>query len=230
MTEEGPGHSGPSALEADLVFTRVLELHDNPVQGHFNLAHLKAIHAYLFQDFPEHRPGRVRDDTTERWTKQRVLEGWTRAYAVHYAHDAVEARISAILRAFGGTRGLHGRSLDAASARLAALYGDLDHAHGFYEGNSRTLREFTRELALASGFSLDWVGTRVGADERNRLYIARDIAVLERAFPGLTPDRAMETDDRAEYEASFTLEGLRRRAGDWPLAAIVRQALSRSPD
>ena len=193
------------------------------------LAHLKAVHAYLFQDFPEHRPGCVRDDTTERWTKQRVLEGWTRAYAVHYAHDAVEARISAILRAFGGTRRLKGKSLDAASTRLAALYGDLDHAHGFYEGNSRTLREFTRELALASGFSLDWVGTAVGADERNRLYVARDIAVLERAFPGLTPERAMETGDRAEYEASFTLEALRRRAGDWPLAAVVRYALSRFP-
>jgi fido (protein-threonine AMPylation protein) len=50
---------------------------------------------------------------------------------------------------------------------LAGLYADLDHARGFYEGNSRTLREFTRSLAEAAGFTLDWIGTGAGASERN---------------------------------------------------------------
>lgn len=107
------------------------------------------------------------------------------------------------------------------------LYADLDHAHGFYEGNSRTLREFTRSLAEASGFTLDWIGTAVGAAERNQLYLARDAAVLERAFPGLTEQRAMATDNRAEYEAWFRLERLRGMMGEKTLEALVWERLRR---
>ena len=110
---------------------------------------------------------------------------------------------------------------------MASLYGDLDHAHGFHEGNSRTLREFTRELAAAAGHTLDWIKTSVGAKERNQPYIARDIEVLERAFPGLTPERAMATDDRLEYEASFVLTRLRREAGTKTLEAIIRDGMTR---
>ena len=93
---------------------------------------------------------------------------------------------------------------------MACLYGDLDHAHSFYEGNSRTLREFTRSLAQAAGYELNWAPTGADAAQRNRLYVARDIAVLERAYPGLTPERGMETNDRYEYEASLALPSLRR--------------------
>jgi cell filamentation protein len=114
-----------------------------------------------------------------------------------------------------------------AARRLAGLYADLDHAHGFYEGNSRTLREFTRSLAEAAGFTLDWIGTGVEASERNQLYIARDAAVLERVFPGLSEQRAMETDNRAEYEAWFRLQRLRGMMGERTLEAIVRDRLSR---
>jgi hypothetical protein len=114
---------------------------------------------------------------------------------------------------------------------LPRLYGDLDFVHGFHEGNSRTLREFTRSLAEAAGYDLSWSSTNVTAAERNRLYIARDIAVLERAFPGLTPQRGMETNDRAEYEASLALQALRRVPGV-SLEAIIREGLAprRAPD
>ena len=53
--------------------------------------------------------------------------------------------------------------------RIATLYAAFDHAHGFHEGNSRTLRAFTRSLA-AAGFTLDWVGSGVEAKERNALF------------------------------------------------------------
>jgi cell filamentation protein len=102
----------------------------------------------------------------------------------------------------------------------------LDHAHGFYEGNSRTLREFTRELAEEAGFTFDWTKTGVTAKERNELYLARDLAVYEREFPGLNEDKAMQTDDRREYEAYFTLEYLQKAAGDRTLEAIIGEGLS----
>lgn len=196
--------------ERRLVFVRIKELAENPIRGQFDVAHLKAVHAYLFQDLPSHRPGVVRGDTKDGWIKHRSLEGRSATYAVHYTHRGVEKRITEILRGFGGHESLRGLMPEAVSIRMATLYGDLDHAHGFYEGNSRTLREFTRELATAAGYTLDWVGAGIGAKERNALYMARDVAVLERAFPNLTPERAMQTNGRAEYEAAFVLVRIRR--------------------
>jgi hypothetical protein len=67
-------------------------------------------------------------------------------------------------------------------------------------------------------------------ERENALYIARDIAVLERAFPDLTPERAAITTERAEYEASFVLHALRRAAGDRTLPAIMRDGLTSESD
>jgi fido (protein-threonine AMPylation protein) len=223
-----PDEEARAQAEADLVAIRIEELHEKPIQGNFDAAHLKAVHAYIFQDLPDHEPGVTRGDTDD-WTKRRVLEGASAGHDVYYASEGIEQRIADILDGFGGPKSLEGLSNDDAARRLASLYGDLDHAHAFYEGNSRTLREFTRELADEAGYALDWTGTSVGRTERNALYVARDIAVLERAFPDLTPRRAMETENRNEYEASFVLEALRRHAGDNSLAAIIRSGLERAP-
>jgi fido (protein-threonine AMPylation protein) len=212
--------------EADLVRLRIGELRESPIQGNFDVEHLKAVHAQIFQDLPHHEPGIIRDDTHDSWTKNRVLEGQSSGYAVHYAYENVEKRIDGILTEFGGSDTLEGLTPDEAASRMAKLYGDLDHAHGFYEGNSRTLREFTRELAEDAGYALDWVKTGIGTKERNELYIARDVAVLERAFPDLTPERAMKTNDLVEYEASFVLTGLRRAKGDKSLETIIRGGLT----
>ena len=209
--------------EGDLVASRIKELVEKPIQGKFDAAHLKSVHAYLFQDLPEHRPGIIRRDS-DGWHKTRELEGQGPSHVVHYLHRRVAARIAAILRAFGGPARLRGLPLGDAAARLARLYGDLDHAHGFYEGNSRTLREFTRELALAAGYTVDWTRAGSGRNARNALYVARDVAVLERAYPGLTEEQAMTTADRTEYEAWWHLARLRELQGEYSLERLVLAA------
>jgi cell filamentation protein len=211
--------------EADLVRLRIVELAENPIAGNFDLAHLKAIHAHLFQDLPEHQPGVIRGDT-DGWRKVRELEGRGASHVVHYSQTVIAARIEAILRDFGGPATLKGLPLDEAAARLAGLYGDLDHAHGFHEGNSRTLREFMRTLTLAASYTLDWTRVGNGTEARNALYIARDVAVLERAYPELTEARAMATDDRAEYEAWWHLTKLRELQGENSLRDIIVAALA----
>jgi cell filamentation protein len=190
--------------ESDLAQNRIRELYENPIKGNFDAEHLRAVNAHIFQDLPHHQPGIVREDTSN-WTKHRALEGRPVVYDVPYASQDIEAKITNALEEFGGPEAIDGLTPDAAATRLARLYGDLDYAHGFYEGNSRTLREFTRELAKEAGFILDWTKTGVGAKERNELYVARDLAVYERDFPGLTEEKAMQTDDRREYEAYFTV-------------------------
>jgi cell filamentation protein len=216
------------ARESDLVSFRLLELRDNPIQGNFGAEHLKAVHGYIYQDLPHHQPGIVREDTQD-WIKHRALEGHLAVYDVHYASQGIEAKITNALDEFGRPEAIKGLTPDAAAARIAKLYGDLDHSHGFYEGNSRTLREFTRELAQEAGFNLNWTRTGVGAKERNELYVARDLAVYEREFPGLTEEKAMQTDDRREYEAYFTVRALRNAVGDRSLDAIIREGLTNAP-
>lgn len=218
-------HAAQERREGELVAVRAMELRERPIVGRFDVEHLRAVHAYLFQDLAHYGPGVVRDDS-DGWSKTRALEGMPGTHEVHYAYQKIAVRISDVLEHFGGPAALQGLSLDDAADRLATLYGDLDHLHGFYEGNSRTLREFTRELALAAGLGLKWTHTNTGATERNELYIARDVAVLDRAFPGLTPERGMATDDRAEYEASLALPALRRRMGERSLQAIIRAGLT----
>lgn len=210
--------------EGDLVAFRIKELVERPIQGRFDTAHLKAVHAYIFQDLLEHRPGTIRRNT-DSWRKARELEGHGPTHVVHYLHRGIEGRINRILRDFGGPPALLGLPIEQIAARLAGLYGDLDYAHAFYEGNSRTLREFTRQLSLAAGLTLDWVQSRASAETRNALYIARDVAVLERAFPGLDETRAMATEDRAEYQAWWHLEKLREMQGEHSLELIILNAL-----
>lgn len=134
------------ANEGALVFARIKELYENPIRGSFDLAHLTATHAYIFQDLPHHRPGVVRSDT-EGWSKLRKLEDQPAFYAVSYESSSVAEKAAAVLARAGGPDALRNLSKTAFSEKMANIYGDLDRAHSFYEGNSRTLREFTRTLA-----------------------------------------------------------------------------------
>ncbi len=221
-----PPDPAAEGREAALVANRIRELNTRPPIGEFDRTHLQAVHAYLFQDLPHHRPGEIRGDTSG-WSKTRMLEGQTGAHDVHYAPDNVAGRVDKVLRDLGGPAALSGLPPDAFAGRMARLYGDLDHAHSFHEGNSRTLREFTRSLAQAVGYELNWAPTGADAEQRNRLYVARDIAVLERAYPGLTPERGMETNDRYEYEASLALPALRRRGPT--LETVIKEGLTPLP-
>jgi hypothetical protein len=81
-------------------------------------------------------------------------------------------------------------------------------------------------LADAAGFTLDWRRAGTDAAARNALYVARDVAVLERAYPGLTEERAMATDGRAEYKAWYHLEKLRELQGQKSLEAIIRDGIA----
>jgi len=216
-------------LNADEIasYTRLAELRDTPIRGDFDAAHLNAIHAFIFQDSPQHRPGQNRPDTTS-WVKNRTLEGERTAYSVPYVSQDVAGHLERRLAAFEGPASLRGLGVRAFAERLGELYSDLDRIHPWSEGNSRTLRAVTRLIAEEAGFRLNWTPSGVDASTRNQLYLARDVAVMERRWPGLDEARAMATDDREEYESWYTLTDLRQRmsvrvtdiieAGTTPLA------------
>lgn len=68
---------------------------------------------------------------------------------------------------------------------LGNLYAELDYAHPFRDGNSRSLRIFTRQLAQACGYSLDWERFNRSPGARDLLYIARDRSVNALALPDI---------------------------------------------
>lgn len=215
--------SAPSRSD-ELSFLRIKELVLAPLPGRFDAAHLRAIHGAIFQDTPEHDPGRYRPETPGGvYVKQRALEAERARYQVPYLTTGMAAAVESALKSFGAVSALRGQPVAEVAGCLARLYGDLDHAHPFREGNSRTLRIFTRQLASATGYVLDWGTQHADAASRDRLYIAHDLAVMERAFPGLNRERAMKTTDRTEYEAWVLFVS---RYRDRPqLASLIQAAL-----
>ena len=80
---------------------------------------------------------------------------------------------------------LRGLDSERFASRLAYFYSEIDSTHPFREGNSRTLRQFSADLALAAGYELDWEPTGRTAESRNALYIARDYAFTQKKYERL---------------------------------------------
>jgi cell filamentation protein len=77
------------------------------------------------------------------------------------------------------------------TSRIAKLYTEIDYVHPFGDGNSRTLREFTRQLAEKSGYDLNWNHFSSSPRGRDALYVARDRSVNEVALPRMQDEHAM---------------------------------------
>ena len=183
--------------EASFTFRRIVELELDPVQGDFDALHVQEIHRRIFQDLPhagfaDVMPGAWRTPAPagKDWMKERKLSTVDGVFAVAYSRMDVKAqrRLAAALK-MAAPAELRGLNLEQFSDRLASLYTELDYVHPFHDGNSRTLRTFTRQLARAAGFELDWARFAGSATGRDLLYIARDLGVNALALPLLAhPD------------------------------------------
>ena len=70
--------------ETALTFARVRELQREPVQGKFDVDHLREVHRRIFQDLPHHGPGEFRPDAPGHF-KHRRLESINDVVVVPYA-------------------------------------------------------------------------------------------------------------------------------------------------
>ncbi|WP_281661183.1 Fic family protein [Microvirgula aerodenitrificans] len=197
-------------LEADYTFKRVAELELYPVRGQFDAAHLKEVNRRIFQDLPglglnEVTPGEFRAPVPDGldWIKQRALSTVDGSFYVAYSRMdyAAKTRLDTALQKANPDE-LRNLKTAEFTARLAKLYVELDYMHPFSDGNSRTLRSFTRQLAAESGYDLDWDRFARSDVGRDLLYIARDRSVNELAIPHIQHDdtlrKVVHTQDRFE--------------------------------
>jgi len=158
-------------FEADAVFLAFAAIEANPIQGRFDSARLKETHRRIFGNiYPwagEFRQG------IGMMGKNR--SGFVVAYGPSENVPTAVGEAFARLKVEGNLQGLDAEDF---ANRLAFHYGELDAIHPFREGNSRTLRAFTSDLAQAAGHRLEWARVGQTPEDRQRLYHARDLAVM----------------------------------------------------
>lgn len=215
------------ALERDRVegfYTskRLAELYLSPVGGRFDAAHLREINRRIFQDlpgagYPEVTPGEFRNPAPagQDWIKTRSLEGIRAASYVAYS-PMDKASVGQLEKTLAGidVAKLSKMKTGDFTKAIGKLYTELDYLHPFPDGNSRTLREFTRELAEACGYNIDWSRFARNADGRNVLYIARDLSVNTMAEASVRNEntRRQITFTLDQFEGNRTLPDLLRDA------------------
>jgi cell filamentation protein len=158
-------------FESQTASTEIARLAIKPIQGPFDARRLKETHRRIFGNvYPwagEFRQG------IGMMTKERS------GFVVTYGpSENVPAALAATFAALKIEDQLHGLGSAKFAERLAYFYSELDAIHAFREGNSRTLRAFTSDLAQAPGHRLDWSGMGSAPEDRQRLYRARDLAVM----------------------------------------------------
>lgn len=175
--------------EGTFVSLRLSELKSKIYDGDFNLKRLQEINQYLFQDLPKlgkeyaefYKPGIFRQEVAKGviWTKSRKMPGIK--YTSNIVYSNMDKQIinetEKYLKDNIDINKMKRMQTKTFVKKMTEIYSKLDYLHPFRDGNSRTIREFTRELASRAGFEMNWEKSNLNQERRNELYIARDIAV-----------------------------------------------------
>lgn len=131
-------------FEADITLIRQYELEkEQRIIGRFGIAHIKKIHAYIFQDVYSFA-GKFRDEN--------INKGSTEFCKSQF----IELNLKTILDELKRDKFLKGLNVEEFSQRASYYLSEINMIHPFREGNGRSIREFFRQLALYCGYIIDW--------------------------------------------------------------------------
>jgi cell filamentation protein, protein adenylyltransferase len=130
-------------FEARRTHRRIAELIDTPVAGRFDVAHLKAIHRYIFKDVYE-------------WAGHFRTVNISKGGHLFGLAPFLEPALQQVLERLAAENYLAGLDAPTFAKRAAWYLGEINAAHPFREGNGRTQREFMREVAVSAGHYIDW--------------------------------------------------------------------------
>jgi cell filamentation protein len=122
---------------------RLIELHAVPLKGRFDVAHMKAIHRYIFQDIFS-------------WAGEFRTVNISKGGHLFGVAAFIEPALDGLLRKLAAEHQLKGVDGPTFARRSGFYMGELNAIHPFREGNGRTQREFIRQLAVHAGFTIDW--------------------------------------------------------------------------
>ena len=131
------------AFEADATALRMLEMLQQPIPGNFDLAHLCAIHRYLFQD-------------VYAWAGTLRTVDISRGNSRFASFRLIENYLGKQLRSLASEDFLRGLPPPPFVQRLAHFMGEINAAHPFREGNGRVQRLFCAQLAEQAGYFIDF--------------------------------------------------------------------------
>jgi fido (protein-threonine AMPylation protein) len=131
-----------SRAESVLVIGRATELSTKPIKGNFDLKHLQAIHKYLFQDVYD-------------WAGKIRTVNISKGNSPFARVDFIESYMQDVHRHLAKDNFLRALEKKAFVEKFTNVYGDINAAHPFREGNGRATREFMVQLAEQAGYSLD---------------------------------------------------------------------------
>ncbi|HLY31422.1 MAG TPA: Fic family protein [Ktedonobacterales bacterium] len=129
--------------EASFTLLRLGEVATHPIAGQFDLAHLQAIHRYLFQDVYDWA-GELRQVDISKCA----------SYFAHFSYIGNQA--ATLFTRLAQEQHLRGVPPDVFARRAAYYLGEINVLHPFREGNGRTQRVFLTDLARQAGYHLDW--------------------------------------------------------------------------
>ncbi len=201
---------------------RIEDLRDNPIPGKFDLEHLKAIHAYVFQDVYEWA-GQLRTVTISK-------------NGDSFAQPAfIESAGRQIGAAFAKENNLQGLEMPLFVERLAVYYSDWNALHPFREGNGRTTRELIGQIARECGYDLDQTRIDNSKDQWNaaaRRSFRGDLGpVKEILIDAIRPSRAIAFERLPEAEACAKFPELRRAFdGLRAVEDLARASMSGDPE
>jgi cell filamentation protein len=213
-----------AAREGLFTTHRAFELARDPVVGKFDEAHLREVNRRLFQDLPKSgytdvTPGQYRPAVPagEDWFKPRFLENnaGVPLFVAYSAMDDKSRQDLADTLASIDPTAMSKLKTAAFTKTMGDLYAKLDYLHPFPDGNSRTLRVFTQQLAKTAGYDLDWARFTASPGGRSTLYVARDTSVNRLALPHV----------QSHETRRFVISTMDRLEGNRDLQDLLRDAI-----
>lgn len=172
-----------AAIERAVTDVSLTRLQLKPLQGDFGLEHLKEIHKAIFSPvYPW--AGHVRD------------HGLSKQGSVFNRPETFEATFASIQDYLVQRNHFKNMRKDDFAKSMAFVYGKLNDAHPFREGNGRSTRYFMERLAEKAGYELDF--SKVSKEEWNLAAVASfqgHGAAMEQVFLAIaSPARAVLFD------------------------------------
>jgi cell filamentation protein len=131
-----------AAAEADITHFRIAQLHRRPLPGRYDLAHLQAIHKWIFGDIYDWA-GEIRTVS--------IGKGGLFCLPQHIVPLADE-----VFGRLARDRYLRGVGREKFVDNLTEVFADINALHPFREGNGRAQRSFLTQLARDAGYRVRW--------------------------------------------------------------------------